>query len=133
MLPGEDSEWCLLSEVVWCAVVPRLSHSRSHEPWQTGLVWMALMPIMTEFVFGSHKSGEVVEQMAAEVANAVLVEDTALGHHAKQVLRRGGEARGIVNAGLEKVADNVLGQAAGVVGEETREQTPVCQLRSARQ
>ncbi|MCU0772609.1 MAG: hypothetical protein MUE94_12700 [Verrucomicrobia bacterium] len=61
--------------------------------------------------------------MAVEVADAVFAEKAALGHDAKEVLQRRGEAVRIVNPGLQDLAKELLGQESGVFGEEAKDDT----------
>ena len=68
------------------------------------------------------EDGGILEQMAVEVANLVMAEHAALGHRAKERFERLGELVRIVQGGLGQVREEVLGQQAGVLGEEAEDE-----------
>ena len=68
------------------------------------------------------EDGGILEQMAVEVANLVGAEHAALGHRAEERFERLGELVRIVQGGLGQLGEEVLGQQAGVLGEEAEDE-----------
>ena len=68
------------------------------------------------------EDGGVLEEVAVEVANLVLAEHAALGHRPKQGFEGVGELVRVIQGNPGDVGEELLGQQAGVLGEEAEDQ-----------
>ena len=103
--------------------VERALEERAHDARLDKLpVGLTRIGELAQFLPGELKDGEILEEVAVEMANPVFAERAAGGHDGEETFERDGEVVRVVEAALEQVGEKIFRQQAGVLGEKTKDE-----------